>query len=216
MAFEVPPLPYDYDALEPHIDEQTMRLHHDKHHQAYVDKANAALEGTDWADRSVDEILTNIDALPEDKRTAVRNNAGGHANHSLFWEIMSPDGGGEPEGELADAINDTFGSLDELKKAVNDAGVNRFGSGWTWLVYDGTGLAVYSTANQDSPILQSDEPILGNDVWEHAYYLKYQNRRPDYLEAWWNVVNWPSPHSRRALREGDRQSLRGRDLGARG
>ena len=192
MAFEVPPLPYDYDALEPHIDEQTMRLHHDKHHQAYVDKANAALEGTDWADRSVEEILTNIDALPEDKRTAVRNNAGGHANHSMFWEIMSPDGGGEPEGELADAINDTFGSLDELKKAVNDAGVNRFGSGWTWLVHDGTGLAVYSTANQDSPILQSDEPLLGNDVWEHAYYLKYQNRRPDYLEAWWNVVQWPA------------------------
>jgi superoxide dismutase, Fe-Mn family len=190
MAFEVPPLPYDYGALEPHIDEQTMRLHHDKHHQAYVDKANAALEGTDWAHESVEQILTIIDTLPEDKQTAVRNNAGGHANHSMFWEIMSPDGGGEPEGELADAINDTFGSLDELKKAVNDAGVNRFGSGWTWLVYDGTGLAVYSTANQDSPILQSDEPILGNDVWEHAYYLKYQNRRPDYLEAWWNVVNW--------------------------
>ena len=198
MAFEVPPLPYDYDALEPHIDEQTMRLHHDKHHQAYVDKANAALEGTDWADRSVEEILTSIDALPEDKRTAVRNNAGGHANHSMFWEIMSPDGGGEPEGELAEAINDTFGSLDELKQAVNDAGVNRFGSGWTWLVYDGTGLAVYSTANQDSPILQSDEPILGNDVWEHAYYLKYQNRRPDYLEAWWNVVHWPAVAERYA------------------
>ena len=203
MAFEVPPLPYDYNALEPHIDEQTMRLHHDKHHQAYVDKANAALEGTDWADRSVEEILTNIDALPEDKRAAVRNNAGGHANHSMFWEIMSPDGGGEPEGDLADAINETFGSLDELKKAVNDGGVNRFGSGWTWLVYDGTGLAVYSTANQDSPILQSDEPLLGNDVWEHAYYLKYQNRRPDYLEAWWNVINWPAVS--RALREGDRQ-----------
>ena len=198
MAFEVPPLPYDYNALEPHIDEQTMRLHHDKHHQAYVDKANAALEGTDWADRSVEEILTNIDALPEDKRAAVRNNAGGHANHSMFWEIMSPDGGGEPEGELADAINETFGSLDELKKAVNDGGVNRFGSGWTWLVYDGTGLAVYSTANQDSPILQSDEPLLGNDVWEHAYYLKYQNRRPDYLEAWWNVVNWPAVAERYA------------------
>jgi superoxide dismutase, Fe-Mn family len=198
MAFEVPPLPYDYNALDPHIDEQTMRLHHDKHHQAYVDKANAALEGTDWADRSVEEILTNIDALPEDKRAAVRNNAGGHANHSMFWEIMSPDGGGEPEGELADAINETFGSVDELKKGVNDAGVNRFGSGWTWLVYDGTGLAVYSTANQDSPILQSDEPLLGNDVWEHAYYLNYQNRRPDYLEAWWNVVNWPAVAERYA------------------
>jgi Fe-Mn family superoxide dismutase len=190
MAFEVPPLPYDYNALEPHIDEQTMRLHHDKHHQAYVDKANAALEGTDWANESVEQILSIIETLPEDKQTVLRNNAGGHANHSMFWEIMSPDGGGEPEGELADAINDTFGSFDELKKAVNDAGVNRFGSGWTWLVYDGTGLAVYSTANQDSPILQSDEPILGNDVWEHAYYLTYQNRRPDYLEAWWNVVNW--------------------------
>jgi len=198
MAFEVPPLPYDYNALEPHIDEQTMRLHHDKHHQAYVDKANAALEGTDWADESVEQILSIIETLPEDKQTVLRNNAGGHANHSMFWEIMSPDGGGEPEGELADAINTTFGSLDELKKAVNDGGVNRFGSGWTWLVYDGTGLAVYSTANQDSPILQSDEPLLGNDVWEHAYYLKYQNRRPDYLEAWWNVVNWPAVAERYA------------------
>ena len=198
MAFEVPPLPYDYDALEPHIDEETMRLHHDKHHQAYVDKANAALEGTDWANESVEQILSIIDTLPEDKQAVVRNNAGGHANHSMFWEIMSPDGGGEPEGELADAINDTFGSLDELKKAVNDAGVNRFGSGWTWLVYDGAGLAVYSTANQDSPMLQSDEPLLGNDVWEHAYYLKYQNRRPDYLEAWWNVVNWPAVTERYA------------------
>jgi superoxide dismutase, Fe-Mn family len=198
MAFEVPPLPYDYDALEPHIDEQTMRLHHDKHHQAYVDKANAALEGTDWADESVEQILTIVETLPEDKQAVIRNNAGGHANHSMFWEIMSPDGGGEPEGELADAINETFGSLDELKQAVNDGGVNRFGSGWTWLVYDGTGLAVYSTANQDSPILQSDEPLLGNDVWEHAYYLKYQNRRPDYLEAWWNVVSWPAVAERYA------------------
>jgi len=198
MAFEVPPLPYDFNALEPHIDEQTMRLHHDKHHQAYVDKANAALEGTDWANESVEQILSIIETLPDDKQTVLRNNAGGHANHSMFWEIMSPDGGGEPEGELADAINDTFGSIDELKKAVNDAGVNRFGSGWTWLVYDGTGLAVYSTANQDSPILQSDEPILGNDVWEHAYYLTYQNRRPDYLEAWWNVVNWPAVAERYA------------------
>jgi superoxide dismutase, Fe-Mn family len=190
MAFEVPPLPYDYAALEPHIDEATMRLHHDKHHQAYVDKANAALEGTDWANESVEQVLTILDTLPEDKQGVLRNNAGGHANHSLFWEIMSPDGGGEPEGELADAITGTFGSLDELKKAVNDGGVNRFGSGWSWLVHDGTGLAVYSTANQDSPIMQSDEPLLGIDVWEHAYYLKYQNRRPDYLEAWWNVVNW--------------------------
>jgi len=187
MPFEVPPLPYDYAALEPHIDEQTMRLHHDKHHQAYVDKANAALEGTDEQHASVEHVLTILDELPEDKRGPLRNNAGGHANHSFFWEIMSPDGGGEPEGELADAIADVFGSLDELKKAVNDGGVNRFGSGWTWLVHDGTGLAVYSTPNQDSP-----EPLLGIDVWEHAYYLKYQNRRPDYLEAWWNVVNWPA------------------------
>ena len=198
MAYEVPPLPYDYDALEPHIDEATMKVHHDKHHQAYVDKANAALDGTDWANESVEQILSIIETLPDDKQTVLRNNAGGHANHSMFWEIMSPDGGGEPEGELADAINDTFGSLDELKKAVNDGGVNRFGSGWTWLVYDGTGLAVYSTANQDSPILQSDEPLLGNDVWEHAYYLKYQNRRPEYLEAWWNVVNWPAVSERYA------------------
>jgi superoxide dismutase, Fe-Mn family len=198
MAFEVPPLPYDYNALEPHIDEQTMRVHHDKHHQAYVDKANAALEGTEWANEPVEQILTIIETLPEDKQKVLRNNAGGHANHSVFWEIMSPDGGGEPEGELADAIDDTFGSLDELKKAVNDGGVNRFGSGWTWLVHDGTGLAVYSTANQDSPVMQSDEPLLGIDVWEHAYYLKYQNRRPDYLEAWWNVVNWPAVAERYA------------------
>jgi Fe-Mn family superoxide dismutase len=198
MAFEVPPLPYDYNALEPHIDEETMRLHHDKHHQAYVDKANAALEGTDWANESVEQILSIIETLPEDKQKILRNNAGGHANHSLFWEIMGPDGGGEPEGELADAINDTFGSLDELKKAVNDGGVNRFGSGWSWLVHDGTGLAVYSTANQDSPIMQSDEPLLGIDVWEHAYYLKYQNRRPDYLGGWWNVVTWPAVAERYA------------------
>ena len=190
MAFELPALPYDYAALEPHIDEQTMRVHHDKHHQAYIDNANKALEGTDWADSSVESVLADLDAMPEDIRTTVRNNAGGHANHSLFWEIMSPDGGGEPEGDLKTAIDATFGSLDELKKTINDNGVKRFGSGWTWLVYDGTGLALYSTANQDSPLIQSDEPILGIDVWEHAYYLKYQNRRPDYLEAWWNVVNW--------------------------
>jgi superoxide dismutase, Fe-Mn family len=192
MAFEVPPLPYDYAALEPHIDEQTMRLHHDKHHQAYVDKANAALEGTRQANESPERILTILDELPEEKRTVVRNNLGGHVNHSLFWEIMSPDGGGEPDGDLAQAISDTFGGLDDLKKAVNDAGINRFGSGWTWLVHDGTGLAVISTPNQDAPIMEDREPLLGIDVWEHAYYLKYQNRRPDYLEAWWNVVNWPA------------------------
>ncbi len=196
MAFEVPPLPYDYGALEPHIDEQTMRLHHDKHHQAYVDNANKALEGTELADRSVEHVLTNLEVLPEDKQALVKNNAGGHLNHSMFWEIMSSDGGGEPTGALADAINDLWGSADALKQLVNETGVKRFGSGWTWLVHDGTGLAVYSTANQDSPILNDDFPILGNDVWEHAYYLKYQNRRPEYLEGWWNVVNWDAVSAR--------------------
>ena len=191
MAFSVPDLPYDYAALEPTIDEATMRLHHDKHHQAYVDNANAALEGTELADADVEEVLRNLDKLPEEKRATVRNNAGGHANHTLFWEIMSPDGGGEPSGALADAITSTFGSLDELKAKVNDAGVKRFGSGWTWLVTDGSGaLSVVSTANQDSPVSDGQTPLLGIDVWEHAYYLKYNNRRPEYLGAWWNVVNW--------------------------
>ena len=196
MAFEVPDLPYPYDALEPHIDEATMRVHHDAHHAAYVSNANAALEGTEWADASVETVLSSLEAMPEDKRTAVRNNAGGHANHSIFWRIMSPDGGGEPGGALGSAIADVFGSFEELKSAVNDAGAKRFGSGWTWLVWDGTGLAVYSTANQDSPISQSDVPLLGIDVWEHAYYLKYQNKRPAYLEAWWNVVDWPEVERR--------------------
>ena len=190
MPFEVPPLPYDYDALEPHIDEATMRVHHDKHHQAYVDKANAALEGTEWADKPVEEVLQNLSSLPQDKQGPVRNNAGGHANHTFFWETMKPGGGGEPSGALADAINEAFGSLDELKKQVNDAGVARFGSGWTWLVHDGSGLKVVSTPNQDSPISDGQTPLLGIDVWEHAYYLKYQNKRPDYLEAWWNTVDW--------------------------
>ena len=190
MPYEVPPLPYDYDALEPHIDEQTMRLHHDKHHQAYVDNANKALAGTEWENRPVENVLANLEILPEDIKTAVRNNAGGHANHSLFWEIMSPDGGGEPSGSLGEAIATTFGSVDELKKDLIDTGVKRFGSGWSWLVYDGTALSVYSTANQDSPISNSDVPLLGIDVWEHAYYLKYQNKRPDYIDAFWNVVNW--------------------------
>jgi superoxide dismutase, Fe-Mn family len=199
MAYEVPPLPYDYAALEPHIDEQTMRVHHDKHHQAYVTNANAALEGTDWADRPVEELLQNLEALPDDKRMAVRNNAGGHANHALFWEIMSPDGGGEPDGSLADAIRTTFGDVETLKQQVNDAGVKRFGSGWTWLVHDGSGLAVVSTPNQDSPVSQGQTPLLGIDVWEHAYYLKYQNRRPDYLAAWWNLVNWPEVARRYGL-----------------
>jgi superoxide dismutase, Fe-Mn family len=203
MAFEVPPLPYDYGALEPHIDEQTMRLHHDKHHQAYVDNVNKALEGTELADKPVEHVLTNLEVLPEDKQALVKNNAGGHINHSMFWEIMSPDGSGEPTGALADAINDLWGSVDAFRQLVNETGVKRFGSGWTWLVHDGTGLAVYSTANQDSPILNDDFPILGNDVWEHAYYLKYQNRRPEYLEAWWNVVNWDAVSARfdRAVEE---------------
>jgi Fe-Mn family superoxide dismutase len=190
MAFEVPPLPYDYSALEPHIDEETMRIHHDKHHQAYVDNANKALDGTEWADRAVEDVLRSLDSLG-DKKTAVQNNAGGHANHSLFWEIMSPDGGGEPDGELASAISDAFGGFDAFKDTVTQNGVTRFGSGWSWLVWSGSALEAYSTANQDSPLSQGHEPLLGIDVWEHAYYLRYQNRRPDYLAAWWNVVNWP-------------------------
>jgi Fe-Mn family superoxide dismutase len=191
MPLELPDLPYPYDALEPHIDAETMQIHHDAHHKAYVDNANAALAGTEWADRPVEAVLSaGLDVLPDDKQAAVRNNAGGHANHSLFWQIMSPDGGGAPSGELASAIDDVFGSVDELKTALNDGGVKRFGSGWTWLVWDGTGLSVYSTPNQDSPWLKSDVPLLGIDVWEHAYYLKYKNKRPAYLEAWWNVVNW--------------------------
>jgi Fe-Mn family superoxide dismutase len=191
MPFELPPLPYDFGALEPTIDAKTMEIHHDKHHQAYVDNANKALEGTEWADHSIESILANIEIIPDGIRAAVRNNVGGHANHSLFWTIMAPNAGGEPEGELATAISDTFGSVDDLKAAVNDGGVKRFGSGWSWLVWDGTGLAVESTPNQDSPIMESRVPLLGIDVWEHAYYLNYQNRRPDYLAAWWNVVNWP-------------------------
>jgi Fe-Mn family superoxide dismutase len=204
MAYELPPLPYAYDALEPHIDEQTMRLHHDKHHQAYLDKVNAALAGTEWEDRPIEQVLGALtEVVPEDKQKVVRNNGGGHANHSLFWEIMSPEGGGEPSGDLAAAIEDTFDSLDELKRLVNETGVNRFGSGWSWLVHDGTGLAVYSTPNQDSPLMNDHVPVLGIDVWEHAYYLKYQNKRPDYLEAWWNVVNWNTVGDRyaAALRE---------------
>jgi len=191
MAYSVPDLPYAYDALEPHIDEETMRIHHDKHHQAYVDKANGALEGTEWADKDVDEVLKNLSSLPAEKQGAVRNNAGGHANHTLFWQMMSPDGGGEPSGELADAINGAFGSFDAFKEEFKNAGIARFGSGWAWLVKDASGnLAVVSTANQDSPVSDGQTPLLGCDVWEHAYYLKYQNKRPAYLDAFWNVVNW--------------------------
>ncbi|HXF97270.1 MAG TPA: superoxide dismutase [Gaiellaceae bacterium] len=190
MAFTLPPLPYPYDALEPHIDARTMEIHHTKHHQTYVDNANKALEGTEWAEKSVEEVLRSIDQIPEDRRTAVRNNAGGHANHSLFWEIMSPNGGGEPSGALADAISSAFGGFEQLKQTVTQNGLTRFGSGWTWLVWNGSALEAYSTANQDSPLMQGHVPILGIDVWEHAYYLRYQNRRADYLEAWWNVVDW--------------------------
>ncbi|HEY1514717.1 MAG TPA: superoxide dismutase [Gaiellaceae bacterium] len=190
MPFELPELPYAYDALEPTIDEQTMRIHHGKHHQAYVDNLNKALDGTEWDGRPIEQVLANLSSLPDDKQGPVRNNGGGHANHSLFWQIMKPGGGGDPSGAFGQAVADTFGDADQLKAAINDGGVKRFGSGWTWLVWDGTGLAVYSTANQDSPLMQSDVPLLGIDVWEHAYYLRYQNRRPDYLGAWWDVVNW--------------------------
>ena len=190
MAYTVPDLAYPFDALEPTIDARTMEIHHDKHHGAYVTNLNAALEGTEWMDRPIESVLANLETIPEDKRMAVRNNGGGHANHTLFWEIMGPNGGGEPSGDLAAAITDTFGSLDDLRSQVNDAGVKRFGSGWSWLVWNGTGLAVLSTPNQDSPVMEGKTPILGIDVWEHAYYLSYQNRRPDYLSAWWNVVNW--------------------------
>ncbi len=195
MPFSLPPLPYAFDALEPHIDAKTMEIHHDKHHQAYVTNANAALEGTAYADASVEDVLRNLGTLPADKQGPVRNNAGGHANHSLFWEIMGP-GGGEPSGALAAAITTTFGSLDELKTKINAAGVGRFGSGWSWLVWNGTGLEVMSTPNQDSPISEGKTPLLGVDVWEHAYYLNYQNRRPDYLAAWWSVVNWSAVGAR--------------------
>ena len=190
MAFSVPDLPYPYDALEPHIDEATMRVHHDKHHQAYVDKANAALEGTEWADREVEDVLRNLSALPGDKQAAVRNNAGGHYNHTLFWQMLSPNGGGAPSGELASAIDEKFGSFDSFKEEFKNAGIARFGSGWAWLVKDSSDLAVVTTPNQDSPISDGATPLLGCDVWEHAYYLKYQNKRPEYIDAFWNVVNW--------------------------
>ena len=192
MAFSLPDLPYAHNALEPHIDVRTMEIHHGKHHQGYVNKLNAALEGhADLADKSLEELLGGIDNLPESVRTAVQNNGGGHANHSLFWTVMSPQGGGQPEDALADAINSVFGSFDAFKSEFASAAGTRFGSGWAWLVVNTNGnLAVYSTANQDSPLMNGDTPILGLDVWEHAYYLNYQNRRPDYVGAFWNVVNW--------------------------
>jgi len=190
MAFEVPPLTYAYDALEPHIDEATMQIHHDKHHQAYVDKLNAAVEGTELADKPIEELIAGLASLPADIQGPVRNNGGGHLNHSLFWESMSPDGGGTPTGDLAAAIDDAFGSFDVFKEKFEAAGVGQFGSGWAWLVSNNGAVEVVSTANQDSPVTNGMTPLLGNDVWEHAYYLNYQNRRPDYLKAWWNTVDW--------------------------
>jgi Fe-Mn family superoxide dismutase len=190
MAFSVPPLPFAFDALEPHIDAKTMEIHHDKHHQAYVDKANAALEGTEFADKPIEEIVANLGALPADKQGPVRNNGGGHYNHSLFWESLQGDGVQTPSGDLAAAIDQAFGSFDEFKTTFQDAGVARFGSGWVWLVKGDSGLEVVSTPNQDTPLADGKTPLLGNDVWEHAYYLTYQNKRPAYLEAFWNVVDW--------------------------
>jgi len=193
MAFEVPALPYAYDALEPHIDDTTMHLHHDKHHQAYVTNLNAAIDKhPELASHSPEDLVKNLATLPEDIKAAVRNNGGGHVNHTMFWESMGPNAGGEPTGALAEAITSTFGSFDAFKTQFNDAGVKRFGSGWAWLVKGADGkLAIVSTANQDNPLTDGHTPLLGNDVWEHAYYLKYQNRRPEYLAAWWNTVNWP-------------------------
>jgi superoxide dismutase, Fe-Mn family len=197
MAHTLPPLPYDFAALEPTIDAQTMQIHHDKHHQAYVTNLNAALDKhPELHGKSLEELLRQINTVPEDIRTVVRNNGGGHHNHSLFWTIMAPRAGGEPSGTLADAIKKTFGDFAKLKEAVSNAGVTRFGSGWAWLTVTGGKLEVSSTPNQDSPIMDGKTPILGLDVWEHAYYLKYQNRRADYAAAWWNVVNWPEVQKR--------------------
>ncbi|HLW95589.1 MAG TPA: superoxide dismutase [Solirubrobacteraceae bacterium] len=190
MAYELPDLHYAFDALEPHIDAQTMEIHHDKHHGTYVTNVNNALEGSELADLPIEELLQSLDRVPEDKRTAVRNNGGGHYNHTLFWTSMSPDGGGEPGGDLASAIDSAFGSFGDFQGELKKAGLGRFGSGWAWLVHDGSGLAITSTPNQDNPISEGKTALLGVDVWEHAYYLRYQNRRPDYIDAWWNVVNW--------------------------
>lgn len=194
--YELPALPYEFNALEPHIDALTMEIHHDRHHATYVNNLNAALEGHDVGDKTVEELVSNLDALPESIRTAVRNNGGGHANHSLFWQILSPNGGGEPTGEVAAAINETFGSFEKFKEQFSDAAAKRFGSGWAWLVIKDGKLAVTSTPNQDSPLMEGATPILGLDVWEHAYYLKYQNKRPEYIKAFWNVVNWEEVNKR--------------------
>jgi Fe-Mn family superoxide dismutase len=197
MAHAVPPLPYDYNALEPHIDEQTMRIHHDKHHAAYVNNLNAALEKhPGLQSKSVEDLVRGINTVPEDIRTAVRNNGGGHLNHTMFWEIMGPGKGGEPKGGIADAIKSTFGDFEKFKTQMNDAGVKRFGSGWAWLIDAGGKLVIESSPNQDNPLMEGKKAILGIDVWEHAYYLKYQNRRPDYLAAWWNVINWDAVNNR--------------------
>lgn len=197
MAFELPELPYAYDALEPHIDKETMNIHHTKHHNTYVTKLNAALEGhSDLQDKSLDELLKDLNSLPSDIQTAVRNNGGGHANHSLFWEVLSPNGGGEPTGELADKINSKFGSFSAFQDEFANAAAGRFGSGWAWLVVNNGELEITSTPNQDTPVMEGKTPILGLDVWEHAYYLKYQNRRPDYISAFWNVVNWEEVNKR--------------------
>ncbi|KRG15579.1 superoxide dismutase [Virgibacillus soli] len=191
MAYELPQLPYGYDALEPHIDKETMNIHHTKHHNTYVTNLNKALEGhEELASKSVEDLISDLDSVPESIRTAVRNNGGGHANHSLFWTLLSPDGGGEPTGSLAEAINSKFGSFDKFKEDFQAAGAGRFGSGWAWLVVNNGELEITSTANQDSPLMEGKKPLLGLDVWEHAYYLKYQNRRPEYMSAFWNVVNW--------------------------
>ncbi|GMA62336.1 superoxide dismutase [Alicyclobacillus fastidiosus] len=191
MAHELPALPYAFDALEPHIDALTMEIHHDRHHATYVNNLNKALEGqADLEGKSVEALISDLNAVPENIRTAVRNNGGGHANHSLFWNLLSPNGGGQPTGKLAEAINSTFGSFDKFKEQFAAAAAGRFGSGWAWLVVDGGKLAITSTANQDNPLMEGKKPVLGLDVWEHAYYLKYQNKRPDYIGAFWNVVNW--------------------------
>jgi Fe-Mn family superoxide dismutase len=190
MAFTLPPLPYPYDALEPHIDEATMKLHHGKHHQAYVDKLNAAIAASEWESKSIDEIMVSLDKVPDKIKAAVRNNGGGHYNHSLFWQWMSPTGGGEPTGKVAEAINSKFGSFAKFKEEFEAAGMSRFGSGWVWLIQDGGELSITTTPYQDCPVSEGKKVLLGNDLWEHAYYLKYQNRRPEYLAAWWNVVNW--------------------------